>query len=127
MEKINENNTSDIESDNGEVEVHEIYNKSNFINGRGARLVRILSEFVGVQDALRDEGIFFTVVVFGSSRSLSQEKYESKKRNLGRKLEKFKEQITNNIAIDEEELKECEKLKKEFRKIRKIKMDRGIL
>ncbi|SOV76383.1 lysine decarboxylase-like protein, putative [Plasmodium reichenowi] len=121
MEKINENNTSDIESDNGEVEVHEIYNKSNFINGRGARLVRILSEFVGVQDALRDEGIFFTVVVFGSSRSLSQEKYESKKRKLERKLEKFKEQITNNIAIDEEELKECEKLKKELERLEKLK------
>ncbi|SBT74964.1 lysine decarboxylase-like protein, putative [Plasmodium malariae] len=132
MDKIDEKNknsnndikseiNSDVESDGKEVEVSEIYNKSNFINGKGGRLVRIMSEFVGVQDALRDEGIFFTVVIFGSSRSLSNEKYEARKRKFEKKLSKFSEKITNNVPLIGEEIKEYEKVKTEMDKLQKLR------
>lgn len=109
------------DSDNGQVEVKEIYNKSNFINGKGARLVRIMSEFVGVQDALRDEGIFFTVVVFGSSRSLSNEQYESRKKKLEKKLIKLNDQINNNIPLTDAQVAEYEGVKKNIEKLEKLK------
>ncbi|KMZ81880.1 hypothetical protein PVIIG_02929 [Plasmodium vivax India VII] len=109
------------ESDDGQVEVKEIYNKSNFINGKGARLVRIVSEFVGVQDALRDEGIFFTVVVFGSSRSLSNEKYQSRKKKLEKKLSKLNDLITKSIPLTAMEVAEYERVKKDLEKLHKLK------
>ncbi|ANQ06660.1 Uncharacterized protein PCOAH_00011630 [Plasmodium coatneyi] len=109
------------ESDDGQVEVKEIYNKSNFINGKGARLVRIMSEFVGVQDALRDEGIFFTVVVFGSSRSLSNEQYQSRKKKLEKKLTIFNDQIKNNIPLTGTQVAEYEGVKKGLEKLHKLK------
>ncbi|CRG98931.1 lysine decarboxylase-like protein, putative [Plasmodium relictum] len=119
--EVHENIESDIESDGNEIKVNEIYNKSSFINSRGARLIRIMSEFVGVQDALKDEGIFFTVVVFGSSRSLSKEKYESKKRTFEKKLEYFNEKIRNNIELVDEELRKYNHIKKELENLQKLK------
>ncbi|CRG93167.1 lysine decarboxylase-like protein, putative [Plasmodium gallinaceum] len=121
MEKECESIKSDIDGEENEIEINEIYNKSSFINSRGARLIRIMSEFVGVQDALKDEGIFFTVVVFGSSRSLSKEKYESKKNDLEKKLENFNEKIKSNIELVDEELKEYNHIKKELEDLEKLK------
>ncbi|SBT75918.1 lysine decarboxylase-like protein, putative [Plasmodium ovale] len=112
---------SEGENEENEVEVSEIYNRNSFINGRGGRLVRILSEFVGVQDSLRDEGIFFTVVVFGSSRALSKEKYELRKRRYERKLTKLNKKMENNVILIDEELEEYERLKKDVEKLHKLK------
>ncbi|GAW79756.1 hypothetical protein, conserved [Plasmodium gonderi] len=109
------------ESEDDQVEVKEIYNKSKFINGKGGRLVRILSEFVGVQEALRDEGIFFTVVVFGSSRALSNEQYESRKRKHEKKLTQFNDKIKNNVTLTSAEVAEHERIKKELEKLHKLK------
>ncbi|VWU52603.1 lysine decarboxylase-like protein, putative [Hepatocystis sp. ex Piliocolobus tephrosceles] len=111
----------ETESDDSSLEIQEIYKKINVEEGKRGRLVRILSEFIQVQNILRDENIFFTVVMFGSARSYSHESYECRKNELESRLSEIDEKIKKNIPLVNEEIKEYEKLQKDFEALLKLK------
>lgn len=73
------------------------YNNRDFIHSRDGRTLRILSEYLYPEQYFRKYGIGGTVVFYGSARTLSQEEYDTKLKNINDKIA---------ISTDENELKE---------------------
>ncbi|MFN3194739.1 MAG: LOG family protein [Chlorobiota bacterium] len=61
------------------------YENSEFMNGREARTLRILSEYFHPQAVLKKNRIYNTVVFFGSARSISTEDYKKRYTELEKK------------------------------------------
>ena len=66
------------------------YQNSEFLNGPGARSIRILAEFLQPQQQFRREGIKDTIVFFGSARFNSMKNCKKKLSELRLKLSKSK-------------------------------------
>lgn len=111
---------SDDNSDNIDEEGEEFYKKKEFLNSKEARMVRILSEFVGVENALKNKELFFTISIFGSARSLSADQYEKKKIYLEKCLEKYAEKIRNGVELNSEEIKERDSIAEDLRILKKL-------
>lgn len=109
MKLINENNNNNNILNLDAQIINDIL-KENFQLGKEGRLARILSEFFTVQDCLRNEGIFFTIVIFGSSRAISNEKYESNKIKYENQLKEFHEKQKDNIPLSDTEIKQYEQV-----------------
>ncbi|ETB56583.1 TIGR00730 family protein [Plasmodium yoelii 17X] len=122
MEIINEKNNNKINNIlSNDTQIIKDMLKDNFQCDKEERLVRILSEFSTVQDCLRNEGIFFTVVIFGSSRAVSYETYESNKIKYENQLKEFNEKQKNNIPLSDIEIKQYEQTKKDLDRLQKLK------
>ncbi|EAA16768.1 26S proteasome ATPase [Plasmodium yoelii yoelii] len=122
MEIINEKDNNKINNIlSNDTQIIKDMLKDNFQCDKEERLVRILSEFSTVQDCLRNEGIFFTVVIFGSSRAVSYETYESNKIKYENQLKEFNEKQKNNIPLSDIEIKQYEQTKKDLDRLQKLK------
>ncbi|SCM02646.1 lysine decarboxylase-like protein, putative [Plasmodium chabaudi chabaudi] len=120
MKLINENNNNNNILNLDAQIINDIL-KENFQLGKEGRLARILSEFFTVQDCLRNEGIFFTIVIFGSSRAISNEKYESNKIKYENQLKEFNQKQKDNIPLSDTEIKQYEQVKNDLDKLEKLK------
>ncbi|CAD2089327.1 lysine decarboxylase-like protein, putative [Plasmodium vinckei lentum] len=118
MKLINESNNNILSP---EAQILNDLLKENFQCDKEGRLARILSEFSTVHDCLRNEGIFFTLVIFGSSRAVSYETYESNKIKYENQLKEFNEKQKDNIPLSDIEIKQYEQVKKDLDRLQKLK------
>ncbi|KAF8822505.1 lysine decarboxylase family protein [Cardiosporidium cionae] len=90
------------------------YDNSKWMHGRSARHVRILCEYLEVQDRLGNAQVLFTLLVFGSARSFSRANWEIEMKK------SMAEQEEANAANDTARIEELEQKLKRLRRIEKL-------
>lgn len=70
------------------------YKDPDFIEGRDARILRILAEYQATESRMREAGIEDTIVFFGSARTLPRKDAEAALAALKKKKQATKEDIT---------------------------------
>lgn len=75
---------------------NKAYNNRDFIHSRDGRTIRILSEYLYPEQYFRKYGIGGTIVFYGSARTLSQEEYDIKLKNINDKIDLAKEGVELN-------------------------------
>ncbi|KAF8822233.1 lysine decarboxylase family protein [Cardiosporidium cionae] len=90
------------------------YDNSKWMHGRSARHVRILCEYLEVQDRLRSAQVLFTLLVFGSARSFSRSNWEIEMRK------SVAEQAEANATNDTVRIEEIARKLKRLQRIEKL-------
>jgi len=84
------------------MEVSKAYDNKSFLHSYEGRTIRILAEYLHPEQYFKAHNVKRTIVLFGSARTLSNEKYEIRLKQLNDKLanpdnEKAKNEITKRI------------------------------